>query len=188
MVLAQRNLPSAIQFRCIGIYEWEAALNVSTGKVHYLNNVNFSKVGHMHGCCHECAVILATGYGVSVASRTTCSSQLILSHAVDALLLITGGFHALQTLRLVERLAVPYINPHVFLRRTEMAERRGSLVAFSSIEQVPVLPACMDRLGDMSNLVTLKLSQNKLRSLPGRYIFRYAHLFDSKRVFYQRKM
>ncbi|CAM9250870.1 unnamed protein product [Scytosiphon promiscuus] len=57
-----------------GIYEWEAALNVSTGKVYYMNNVNYSKV---------------------------------------------------QT-----------------------------------------MPACMNRLGEMGQLVSLKLSQNKLRSLP----------------------
>ncbi|CAM9458599.1 unnamed protein product [Pylaiella littoralis] len=57
-----------------GIYEWEAALNISTGKVYYINNVNFSNA---------------------------------------------------QT-----------------------------------------MPACMNRLGDMTRLVSLKLSQNKLRSLP----------------------
>lgn len=27
-----------------GIYEWEAALNVSTGKVYYINNVNYTNV------------------------------------------------------------------------------------------------------------------------------------------------
>lgn len=39
------------------------------------------------------------------------------------------------------------------------------------------MPACMDRLGEMMNLVTLKLSQNKLRTLPSRW--------DSKTIFYQ---
>lgn len=34
--------------------------------------------------------------------------------------------------------------------------------------QVQVMPACMNRLGDMTRLVSLKLSQNKLRSLPSR--------------------
>lgn len=29
-----------------GIYEWEAALDNSTGKVYYDNNVNFSTVGN----------------------------------------------------------------------------------------------------------------------------------------------
>lgn len=27
-----------------GIYEWEAALNISTGKVYYVNNVNYTNV------------------------------------------------------------------------------------------------------------------------------------------------
>lgn len=27
-----------------GIYEWEAALNISTGKVYYINNVNYTNV------------------------------------------------------------------------------------------------------------------------------------------------
>eukprot|EP00752_Nemacystus_decipiens_P011950 g10596.t1 len=57
-----------------GIYEWEAALDISTGKVYYINNVNHTNVQAM--------------------------------------------------------------------------------------------PACMNRLGDMTRLVNLKLSQNKLRSLP----------------------
>lgn len=32
------------------------------------------------------------------------------------------------------------------------------------------MPACMNRLGDMTKLVSLKLSQNKLRSLPSRCV------------------
>lgn len=35
------------------------------------------------------------------------------------------------------------------------------------------MPMCMNRLGEMTNLVTLKLSQNKLRSLPTRYHGKY---------------
>lgn len=30
-----------------GIYEWEAALNVSTGKVYYVNNVNYTNVSNI---------------------------------------------------------------------------------------------------------------------------------------------
>lgn len=45
---------------------------------------------------------------------------------------------------------------------------RYAISLVGSPKQAPAMPTCMDRLGDMTSLVTLKLSQNKLRSLPSR--------------------
>ena len=56
-------------------------------------------------------------------------------------------------------------------RRKATSELLSSIRSFlfGSAKQAPAMPTCMDRLGDMVNLVTLKISQNKLRSLPSRY-------------------
>lgn len=46
ILLPLRVLPEL----CAGVYEWEAALNVSTGQVYYINNVNSNKVRKSVSC------------------------------------------------------------------------------------------------------------------------------------------